>query len=222
MNVRGQPVRGRLHQGRMNRYAHGQRNGFPAPLHFGQLDSPFHRGFFTRDHHLTRRVEISRGHDAHGLRLTTNVLDYLTCQPEEGHDQPAPGRDRLFHVARPFVHQRYCVRKRQPARGHEGRIFAQTVPRHRRGLKTRIQGPPRDEAGHQQRGLGIFRSIELFRRPFKTQGLQVVSQDRVGLLKQGHELRIRLTPRLPHPDGLRTLAGKQECDWVGHRQLRYE
>ncbi len=75
-----------------------------------------------------------------------------------------------------------------------------------------LQDSPGGDRRSQDRGLRDFRQPQFFFRTFEAQLRQLVAESFIGLFESLPGDGIFLRQFLAHADGLRALAGKEECD----------
>ena len=179
----------------------------------GQLSSALHRCRVARDHNLIGRINIRRRADFTLRRVLANRGNFLEFHAQDCRHRAHSHRDRLLHILSTIAYGTHCVGKAHRARSHVCRILAEAVARH----KTRLgdaalknpQGRNRRGENRRLRDLGepqlLFRSLKAYLR-------QLVAQRLVGFFKRLPRDGILLGEILAHADGLRSLAGKNECD----------
>ena len=207
-----QPLRRRLHQGRMERRAHRQRHRALRAARLAFLDRALDRALLAGDHDLSRRVEVHRLHRAAGLAARGN--DVLVLQVEDRRHRALPGRHGVLHGLCTEMHERQRVGKADRAGGRERGVLAQAMPCPKLRCRAAERAPSavRGIACGGHRGLRIDRLVERLGRSFVEQAQELIAE-RFARLSAHLVERRHAGIAFQHAHRLGALAGKH------HREL---
>ena len=139
--------------------------------------------------------------------------EFLQVHPQNRRHGSDAHRNRLLHVFAAVAHGAHGVGKAERSGGHVRGVFSQAVPGDEAGVHAPfLQHPPGRNRRGQDGGLRDFRHPQLFFRTLKAQLGQLVAEGFVGLIESLPGDGIFFRQFFAHPDGLRSLAGEEECD----------
>ena len=207
----------RAHQARVERGRHRQAQGPFGASGLEPLAGTLDRRLAASDHRLCRVVEVDCLDHLAGAGLElgchqgTARYHATRLHAQNGRHGTRAYRHGVLHGLGTKTHQRRSLGQGQHPGGHQRRILAQGVARHRCRRQAGLSrpNPVRCDSGQQHHRLGVGGEGEHLFGALGNQGCEVLPQRLRGLL---HSLANRrmISPSVEHTDRLRTLTWKNK------------